>query len=429
MAVLALDVGTSVIKAAAIAPTTGELVGPLIREACPLENPGPDQAVVDPFRLWDALVKAASAAAAGHTIEGIGLATFTPGLILLDERDEPLTPIITHLDRRSQPEAREIERELGPAFLESTGNRPLPGGISAVVFQHLHESQPELRRRLHRYLHVNGWICLKLTGVAAFDPANACFTGLCSLMAEPDWSPRWCAYFGVAGAWLPPILPGNLTVGYLHSQGAEALGLPEGTPVKLGVPDTTAALLAAGAQRDDLLHMVGTTQVLAVLTDAPSPHSQRLTRHLGVGRQFVHVVHNPVGGVALEWMHRLCFADQPDIEFYGATLEAARQRATSVIFDPPFLGGDRLEIEARHAGWQNLSLATHRLDLLAALLETMRRGHRGAMAALERHQPPSRVFLSGGGADLVRRLLPEYSHGSVMMLEEASLRGAARLFA
>lgn len=428
MQVLALDVGTSTVKAAVIVPETGELVGPLVRESYPLDAPGPDMAVIEPARLWEAVAAAARAASAGHQVEGIGLSVLTPGLVLLDERNEPLAPIITHLDRRARDQAREIQREVGDEYLESTGNRPLPGGVSAVVFQHLCEDRPELRRRLHRYLHLNGWLALKLTGVAAFDPGNACFTGLCTLMAEPQWSPRWCAYFGVAQAWLPPILPGNLTIGHLNDAGAEAFGLTNGVPVKLGVADTTAALLAAGAQRDDLLHVVGTTQVLAVLTDAPKPSPLRLTRHLGVGRWFLHVAHNPVGGVALDWLHRLCFADQPDEYFFGDTFEAARMRTTPVLFDPPFLGGDRLEIEARRAGFQQLSLSTERLDLLAALLEAMRRGHRSAMAALERATPPTRIFLSGRGADLVRRLLPEYTGGPIQLLAEGSLRGAAKLF-
>ena len=39
-----------------------------------------------------------------------------------------------------------------------------------------------------------------------------------------------------------------------------------------------------------------------------------------------------------------------------------------------------------------------------------------------------RIFLTGGGAEVVRSLIPEYASAAVHMLEEGSLRGVARLF-
>jgi hypothetical protein len=38
------------------------------------------------------------------------------------------------------------------------------------------------------------------------------------------------------------------------------------------------------------------------------------------------------------------------------------------------------------------------------------------------------VFLTGGGADVVRRLLPEYATADVREFAEGSLLGVARLF-
>jgi len=38
------------------------------------------------------------------------------------------------------------------------------------------------------------------------------------------------------------------------------------------------------------------------------------------------------------------------------------------------------------------------------------------------------AFLTGGGADVVRKLFPEYQADNVEMFEEGSLRGVAKLF-
>ncbi len=327
---------------------------------------------------------------------------------------------------------------VGPEFLQTTGNRPLPGGISAVCLRQLLVYDPYLLHAIRSYLHINGWLGLHMTGVKAFDPANATFTGLFATMTDQRWSSRWCEYFEVDPTWLPPVIAGDATLGPLRAEVAAQLNVPAGVPVKLGTADTSSAMLAASLQPGEILHEVGTTQVLAALTDKPVPARQRLTRLFGVGQAFVQVVHNPVGGIALDWLHQLCFREQTVEEFFGTTVPrvlASSTKAgeapgpTRVTLDPPFLGGDRLEIEAHRAAFRDLELTTDRLELLAALLEAIARGHRVAVEALGQGPRFSRIVISGGGADLVRQLIPDYQSAHIEELEEGSLRGVAKLFA
>jgi sugar (pentulose or hexulose) kinase len=427
MNILALDIGTSSVKCAVLEAGTGQLVGPIVKTAYPLNQSPADTATIDAAELWTAIASAITQATAKQKVEAIGISCLTPCLVLLDKKDEPLLPLVTHLDRRARPTAKGLDAAHGNEFLRETGNRPLPGGISSIFFKHYVTQHPELLHQVHRYLHLNSWLCLKLTGETAFDPGNACFTGLCN-WDELNWSPTWTSLMGVQPSWLPAILPGNTTVGGLRAEWASALKLKAGMPVKLGLADTSSAILAAGMEPGDLLHLVGTTQVLAILTDAPEPSPLRLTRHLGVGESYLHVTHNPVGGVALDWLHQLCFADVHEDVYYTKFMQEAMKRDTVVTLDPLFLGGDRLEIDEKKAGFQHLSLSVDRLDLLAALLQAMKAGHRLAWNGLGRTQPPRRIFLSGGGAAVVRELLPEYSQVEVVELDQASLHGVAKLF-
>jgi xylulokinase len=430
MHILALDVGTSSVKAAILDVERAAPVGPVARVAYPLDQATPDAAEVPAGRLWEAVTSAARQATRFTApVEGVGLSTLTPALVLLDRADQPLGPIWTHLDRRARPSARQVWAAVGPEFLATTGNRPLPGGITALCFRQQVVYDPYLIHKVKSYLHANGWLAFRMTGEKAFDPGNASFTGLYGTLTDQRWSPRWCEYFEVDQAWLPPVVCGSTTLGTLRPDVATELGVPAGLPVKLGTADTSSAMLAAGMGQGDLLHVVGTTQVLAALTDHPRPSPQHLTRQLGVGTAFIHVTHNPVGGAALDWVRALCFRDQPDDnEFYGKTIPEALGRTTRVTLDPPFLGGDRLEIEAARAAFRDLTLATDRLDLLAAILQAMQRRHREALAALGLGDHFRRVFLTGGGAEVVRRLLPDYAGAAVTMLEEGSLRGVAALF-
>ncbi len=430
MHVLGIDVGTSSVKAAVLDVETGEPVGKIAHVGYELDRPTPETATIPPERLWKAVLDAARQAVDGQRdVQGIGFSFFTPALLLLDAADEPLTSIVTHLDHRSRSEAARIEAECGEEFLAMTGNRPLPGGISAVSYAYLVRQQPSLPRLVRRYLHVDSWIGLRFTGEAAMDCGNACFTGVFDTMGTHDWCDRWCNYFGIERAWLPPARSGDVTLGGLRGEIAQQLNLPPGIPVKLGTADTSSALLAARIEVGDLLHVVGTTQVLAVRTAQPRPAADHLTRLLGVGDGYVHVAHNPVGGVALEWMHQLCFHDQSTAEFYAQSIPAAIARQTDVLLDPPYLGGDRLQIEERRAAFRELTIAHERLDLLAAVLAAMRSHHAQATAVVADGQTFRRIVLTGGGAAIARQVIYDRETRAVEMIEEASLRGVARLFA
>jgi xylulokinase len=429
MRVLGIDVGTSSIKSAVIDVERAEIVGAISHVPYRLEHPSPEAAEVPPSRLWAAIRTAASAVIeAERGVDAVGLSCLAPSLILLDSADRPLTSIWTHLDRRARAVARRIWRDVGEEFLATIGNRPLPGGISAVCWRKQVEDDPDLLHKTKSYLHANGWLGLHLTGERAFDRANASFTGLYGTMTDQAWSERWCSYFQVDRDWLPPVVSGDATIGALRWEIATELGVSAGVPVKLGTADTSSAMLLAGMQLGDLLHVVGTTQVVAALVPNPRPSAACLTRQLGVGEQFIQVTHNPVGGAALEWIHQLCFREQTGAEFYADTIVRALEHPTSVTLDPPYLGGDRLEIEPQQAAFHGLMLTADRIDLLAAVLQAMRLRHYEALDALGMGTRFNRIFITGGGAEVVQRLIPEYHKGAVYPLEEGSLRGVARLF-
>jgi sugar (pentulose or hexulose) kinase len=118
-------------------------------------------------------------------------------------------------------------------------------------------------------------------------------------------------------------------------------------------------------------------------------------------------------------------------KFYGeVVMTEAMNVRTKVEMDPLFLGGDRLEIEEKTASFRHLTLDTKLPDLAAAMLAGMRRGHAEALANLGLGTKWNRIFLTGGGSDVVQRLqLAEYAGIEAHTLHEGSVRGVARLFA
>src|SRR5215212_7251462 len=133
MTLLGLDIGSSSVKAAILRGT--RIVGRVARESFATHYDGL-RAEVEP----DALLRAVSAAirqlgAAARRVDCIGLSVMSPAWVAMDKRGRPITPIVTHQDRRSVEVARELERRVGKArHLKLAGNRPFPGGISSTTW-------------------------------------------------------------------------------------------------------------------------------------------------------------------------------------------------------------------------------------------------------------------------------------------------------
>ena len=219
MNILALDVGTSSVKAAVLSVEEMRPLGAIAKVAYALDYPTPDAAEVPAERLWGAVAAAGREAVKGEHVEAIGMSCLMPALMLLDAADRPLGPIWTHLDRRARPAARQACAEVGEEFLGTVGNRPLPGGISALCYRQQIMDNPSLASRVRWYLHANSWLGLQLTGERAFDRGNACFTGLYGTVTDQQWSDRWCRYFGVERTWLPSVVCGSTTIGTLRPSG------------------------------------------------------------------------------------------------------------------------------------------------------------------------------------------------------------------
>ena len=84
MHILALDVGTSSVKAAVLDVADALPVGPVAHIHHELRHSTPDAAEVSAAALWTAVTAAARAACRGFpAVAGVGLSVMTPALVLL----------------------------------------------------------------------------------------------------------------------------------------------------------------------------------------------------------------------------------------------------------------------------------------------------------------------------------------------------------
>lgn len=429
--VLGLDIGSSSVIAGLLrgGRTLAESPRQFFRSRCA----GP-RVEVDPDDILRALRGAVRALGpAVRTVDWIVPAVMAPAWVALDRRGEALTPIITHQDRRSVAEARELEERIGAdRHLRLCGCRPFPGGISSTTWAWYLRHAPGALRRADLVGHLNTFLHRKLTGARVIDPSNASFTGLYDTLGLTGWSPDLCANLGVGPGLLPDVLEADRVGGVVLPEAARALGVRAGTPVLVGLMDGSAGMLRAGARPGQLFNVVGSTDVLALCTEAPRPHPELLTRALGVGRMWLQVSTLAAAGSALYWVRAQMFRDVALPEFQKLVHRLARRgpdAAGGVTFEP-YLAGERTRVEQRRGALAGLTLATDREQILSAVIEGLVRASAARLPVLRGTgtEPLPTVAVSGGSDRLDRVMHRDWPGAwTFRPVRDATLRGLAEL--
>ncbi len=396
-AILAIDLGTSAVKLAAVT-LRGEILGgdvePLALSLLP--EGGAEQ---DPENWWSAILRATrrlldTGAVAASDIVGINVSAQWSGTVPVDEHGRPVRPAVIWMDSRG---ARYVQRRTeGFPSLEGYSLRKLltwirlSGGVPSrtgkdplghiLYLQHAH---PEDYRRTYKFLEPKDWLNLRLTGrfAASYDSIPLHWVTDIRQVANVRYDARLLALTGLERDKLPDLLPAASVVGPLQPEAARALGLSEQVQVVTGSPDVFAAAVGSGAVRDFEAHLcIGTsswlschvpfkkTDLLHYMTSLPSALPGR---YLLTNTQ-------ESAGICLTTLKDLLFGDAslpgtapPDVY---AALEQAAERvpagSDNLLF-MPWINGERAPIEdsSVRGGFFNQSLKTTRAHLVRAVME------------------------------------------------------------
>jgi xylulokinase len=263
-ALLALDLGTTSIKALLVDPESGAPLAFARRPAGATSMTSDGGVEGDQRHWWAATTDAISAVMRAATIESsIEIRAITavghgPSLFPMRSNGQPTGPIIFWRDRRAVADEVALAGTLGR---------------SGWLLAELPKARWYVRERA-REAESAEWLlstwdaaALRLSGVAVasfWDPARA-------ITAHERNSLR---HMGVDGRALPPeVRPGTM-IGTLLPRVAEELGLPAGVPIVSGVNDGLAAVIGGGLVRPGLAIDVGGTAGGVGIAAAPEEASR-----------------------------------------------------------------------------------------------------------------------------------------------------------
>jgi glycerol kinase len=303
---LGIDEGTSAVKAILFDEELRPQ-GEARREKA-LSHPRPGWVEQDPEEVLEAVVGAVGDAlrdARGEVV-ACGLDHQGESVLAWDrETGQPLTPIVTWQDKRSEEVLDRLEREGGADEVRERSGMPLDPYFSAGKLAWLLERDEPVRRARDRGVlrlgTVDAFLCDRLGAGFHTDPSTASRTQL----GAPDWDPRLLEIFGVPADVLPPIVDTVGEIGTLRHD-----SWPCELPLRARCVDQQAALAGAGcveAGRTKATYGTGVFVLAHVGTERPVPTGGLLpTVAWSVGGEVEWALDGGVftAGALLEWLSR-----------------------------------------------------------------------------------------------------------------------------
>jgi sugar (pentulose or hexulose) kinase len=264
--ILALDLGTSAFKAAAVSESgliAEPVTTPYAVEQCGDRVTCPPQRYVD--AAMDALARAAtSARAAGCRVCAIGISSQAQTFVAVDGAGAPVADAVVWTDSRAEAEADEATRAIPDVTAHCGFHRFIGLQLLPKVIHWRRERATTAEREC--YLLLNEFVVSRLTGAAFGDETSHGMGGFFDISARA-WSPSALALAGIAADQLAPAAPAASRSGPLMPDIARAIGIAP-APVYLCGNDQSCA--AAGVNLDEpgsLLCSFGTAMVVYARRD------------------------------------------------------------------------------------------------------------------------------------------------------------------
>lgn len=385
---LGIDIGSTTMKAL-VYDLEGRVVSRASRATRSLANDPahPNWQVYLPDDIWDgiaaAIHEAVSRIGSGDRIRAAAVTGLGADAVPLDREGQPVYPFINWLCTRTAAQFDWWMANVGvEKTFEITGWQPFVWS-TVLRFMWLRDTEPEIARRVHKWLIVEDFVNYRLTGVYSTDYTDASPTLLFD-QHRLTWSDELLQRAGVEPSVLPTPQPSGSLVGRVTAEAARVTGLARGMPVYQGGHDYLIAALAAGTITPGVvLDVTGTWEM--VLTPTVAPQWTPETRELGLTLEASPIPGTYClwgGGTAasmLEWYkeqigcdaRQLAEADQGAI--WSNLMEEAKLSppgANGIFFLPHFNGTTCPTLDPRSLGaFIGLNDTTRQGDLVRAMIE------------------------------------------------------------
>ncbi len=409
-AILGVDVGTSSTKAILFDLSGAEVA--VANQSYPFLTPRPGWVEQDPEAVWQALLQVLRkvvARADGYRILALALAAQAGSVIPADRNGDPVYPMITWLDNRSQDIIRDWQADGTAAIIRQRSGWLVFPGLPLPSIGWLRRHRPDVHAAASRWLGVPDFLNHRLTGRFATDLS----AGSELLMVDVQsgaWDEVLCAIGGVDPDMQAELGWAGRPIGAITPEVAALTGLAAGTPVIAGGNDQPCAGLGMGMTAPGKVMLsTGTAWVMMSVVERPSleavPAWVNLYFHAVPQRWLGGQLVGGFGATVDWWLRQMWPAQEgqdplSDRALY-ANLDEAVRSSRPGSHDLLFLsltGPSQVANAVPGGGFIGMELAHTRADMCRAVLEGCAYEVRWALDELRTAGIPGEELWLAGGA-------------------------------
>lgn len=374
---IGIDIGTTNVKCVLFG------AGPTVIEEASKEYktiiPKPSWAQQNPDDWWNGVTASirkvlAKSGVNPSDVKVISVSSQAPTVLPVDREGNPLHDALIWMDRRSRKEIEILRETVGEErIFEITGNR-LDSYFNLSEIMWFVRQRPDIMERCHKFLQVNGYVNMKLSGEFTIDASHASLTEVFDIRKR-EWSDELLKAAGADRSFMPRVCECTEPIGHLTAKAAEETGLTCDTVVLGGTVDATATALEVGVyQGGKAAEMTGTSSVVLVGYEK-LVSSQNLSYLEGIRANTVVLfgAMNTAGG-SLKWFRDNLFGGEtPENDAYDRINREIENEAKdpSKIIYLPYLSGERAPIwdpDARGT-FIGLNTETTRAEMMRSIME------------------------------------------------------------
>ncbi len=361
---LAVDAGTTSVKAGLFC-TDGRCLA-VARQEYQLDTPAVDRAELDAEIYWQACVATIRQVLEQSRVDldqvtALGVSSQGETLICVDADGRPLYPAIIWLDNRATKQADELAGQFSELAYKMTGIPEVIATWPACKIKWLKDNEPEVFRRVDKFLLVQDFLVQRLTGEFVTNASIACTSLYFDFLKNEWWQPVLDA-IGITAAQLPALEQPGAVVGELLPAIAQQLGLSSSLQVvACGMDQCTGAIGAGNIFPGCCSETTGAALTIQVSVPRPDIDKNKIIPVYAhsIPGQYLLVPVCPTAGMAYKWFRDVFCA--PEIE------QAARE------------GQDSYELITRlaapvPAGSEGLLLLPHLMGAYSPTPNTAARG-------------------------------------------------------
>jgi gluconokinase len=437
-AVLAVDIGTSGVRASLFDEQGLEIAGATVRTQQTITEIG-ELEVTDAEANFGLVTKTIDSlmdqsGQTGAQIQLIAISSFWHSLLGVDSQGSATTPVFGWADTRAAAAVKELRNRFNETAVHvRTGCRFHPSYWPAKLLW-LRSADPQAVASTSRWMSFGEYVVLRLSGETAASVSMASGTGLFN-QRMLEWDSELVEALGIPVESLPEISPSGQASGRLRAE--YAVRWPGLSEARICPPigDGAANTIGSGCTtREQAALMIGTSGAMRVLYEGEPPDElpAALWCYRADSKRVIVGGALSDGGGLYRWVKQLLLPNDGS-ESVEAALEVLEPDAHGLTV-LPFWAGER------STGWSSaargailgLSLGTQPIEILRAAMEGIAFRFALIAEALERLAPGANIFASGNAlrsSPVWTQIIADVLGRSVTLSEprEASVRGAALL--